>query len=117
MNASFFKKLYKSLALFAALVVVSSAALAGGMDLMSAKKSGLVGEKPDGMVAAVLPNPSGDISALVAQTNQGRLEIYKQTAAGQGIPVSEVGKIAAKKIFDLAAPGEFLMIDGQWQKK
>jgi hypothetical protein len=46
-------------------------AMAGSMSLMDAKSAGLIGEKQDGLVAAVLPNPSGDIQQLVNTTNSG----------------------------------------------
>lgn len=116
-----FSKMFSTLkgmfCLAGVLAIVSSVAMAGGMDLAAAKKSGLVGEKQDGLVAATLPNPSGEIADLVIRTNQGRLQVYKDTAAKQGIPLSEVQKIAAQKIFGMAASGEFLMIDGQWKRK
>lgn len=93
------------------------AGTAFAMDLTTAKKSGLVGELPNGMIAAVLPNPSPDLAALVATVNQGRLDVYKESAAKQNIPLTEVQKIAAQKIYDLAGPGEFIQINGRWVKK
>ncbi|HOO50296.1 MAG TPA: YdbL family protein [Alphaproteobacteria bacterium] len=93
------------------------AAVAADMDLATAKRAGLIGEKTDGLVAATLPNPSPDIMSLVHRTNKGRLAVYRDLATKQSIPVNEVQKIAAKKIFNQAESGEFLMIDGQWKQK
>lgn len=87
------------------------------MDLGSAKSSGLIGEKQNGLVEATLPNPSIEISDLVNTTNAGRMDVYKQMADKQGIPLKEVQAIAAQKIYDLAGPGEFLMKNGKWIKK
>lgn len=87
------------------------------MDLATAKQSGLVGEREDGLVASVLPNPSPDITNLVNTTNAGRMGVYRDTAAKQSIPVTDVQKIAAQKIFNLAAPGEYVQVNGQWKQK
>jgi uncharacterized protein YdbL (DUF1318 family) len=87
------------------------------MDLNAAKKSGLVGEKPNGLIESTLPNPSPDLSELINKTNAGRIELYKNAAEQQNIPLKEVQAIAARKIYDLATPGDFLLVDGKWIKK
>lgn len=94
----------------------STGALAAG-NLIDAKRAGLVGEREDGTIAAVLPNPSPDLQALVNSTNSGRLQVYRDTAVKQNIPLDEVRKIAAQKIYEMANPGEYLMINGQWSQK
>ena len=103
--------------LMAAIITTFSVGSAFAMDLSSAKSSGLVGEKQNGLIEATLPNPSGDVTDLVNTTNAGRMDVYKQMAEKQGIPVKEVQAIAAQKIYDLAGPGEFLMKNGKWIKK
>jgi len=103
--------------LMAAIITGFSIGSAFAMDLSSAKSSGLIGEKPNGLVEATLPNPSADITDLVNTTNAGRLDVYKQMADKQAIPLKEVQAIAAQKIYDLAQPGEFLMKNGKWVKK
>lgn len=101
----------------AAIITTFAIGSAFAMDLSSAKSSGLVGEKQNGLVEATLPNPSANVTDLVNTTNAGRLEVYKQMADKQGIPLKEVQAIAAQKIYDLAGPGEFLMQNGKWVKK
>lgn len=109
---------FRSFFVFAcALLALGSVAIAGSLDLDAAKKSGLVGETMDGLIEATLPNPSAEVTSLVNRTNKGRLMVYKDTAAKQGIPVGEVQKIAAEKIYSLAHSGEFLMINGRWIQK
>ncbi|HAJ89623.1 MAG TPA: DUF1318 domain-containing protein [Rhodospirillaceae bacterium] len=110
------KKLIQT-TLMTAIIIGFAAGSAFAMDLSSAKSSGLVGEKANGLIEATLPNPSADIVDLVNTTNAGRLDVYKQMADKQGIPLKEVQAIAAQKIYDLAAPGEFLMQNGKWTKK
>ncbi|HNQ91509.1 MAG TPA: YdbL family protein [Alphaproteobacteria bacterium] len=98
-------------------VFLSAVAMAGDMDLVSAKRAGLIGETSDGLVAATLPNPSPEVTSLVNNTNRGRMVVYKQTAAKETIPVAEVQKIAAQKMFSMATKGELLMVGGQWVQK
>ncbi len=87
------------------------------MDLDSAKQSGLIGEKQNGLISATLPNPSPELSDLIEKTNAGRMDVYKQAANDQHISLKEVQAIAAQKIYDLANPGDYLMVNGKWQKK
>ena len=94
-----------------------SVGAAFAMDLTAAKSSGLVGEKPNGLIEATLPNPSPELSELIQTTNAGRLEVYKESAGKQGIPLKEVQAIAAQKLYDMANPGDFLFINGKWTKR
>lgn len=87
------------------------------MDLAAAKSSGLVGEKPNGLIEATLPNPSPELSELIQTTNAGRLAVYKESASKQGIPLQEVQSIAAQKIYGLANSGDFLFVNGKWVRK
>ncbi len=103
--------------LTALLITFPVAVHAAGMSLTDAKHAGIVGEREDGLVAAVLPNPSADIAGLVVTTNSGRMEVYKQMAGEQNIPLADVRKIAAQKIFGMAAKGEYLMVGGRWVQK
>lgn len=86
------------------------------MDLSQAKQSGLVGEKPDGLIAAVSAN-STEINQLVKETNAGRMSVYKETALKQGVSVSQVQALAAEKLYGLAGRGEYVMTNGQWVRK
>ncbi len=86
------------------------------MDLSSAKQAGYVGEKPDGLIGAVTSNASPEIQALIAETNAGRLAVYNETAAKQGVPVSQVQALAAEKLYGLAS-GQYVLINGGWVKK
>lgn len=86
--------------------------------LDDAKAAGLIGELPDGYVAAVRPNPSPDIAALVRQINAKRRAVYENLAAEESVPVAQVGALAAEKIKRQASPGEYFMApDGTWVTK
>jgi len=103
--------------MFVAIALSGFSMAAYAMDINSAKHSGLIGEKPNGLIAATLPNPSPDLVQLIETTNAGRMDVYKQAADSQNIALKEVQAIAAHKIYELANPGDFLMINGKWQKK
>ena len=104
----------KLLALTAVLLTIATQAFA--LDLTSAKKQGLVGEKPDGMIAAVAA-ATPDVQKLVTDTNEGRLAVYKDTASKQGISVDQVQALAAQKLMNMAGSGEYVMLNGSWVKK
>jgi uncharacterized protein YdbL (DUF1318 family) len=97
---------------------VSLATAAWAASLDEAKAAGLVGERPDGFVAAVQANPPPDIAALVQQVNSGRRAAYADIAAKEGVPVEQVGALAAEKIRAQAAPGAYFMTPGgSWTQK
>ena len=106
----------KIIALTIALITISTAAFAGNLDLTTAKDQGLVGETSMGLIEAV-NNASADVNELVATTNAGRMDVYKNTAAEQGISVSEVQTLAAQKLFGMASKGHYLKTSSGWIQK
>ena len=98
---------------------IADALLAGASKALDdAKAAGLIGELPDGYVAAVQPNPSPDIAALVRQINTKRQAVYEDLATEENVPVAQVGALAAEKIKRQAAPGEYFMSpDGTWTQQ
>jgi uncharacterized protein YdbL (DUF1318 family) len=105
------------LASIAFVFALAFAGAAGALDLDGAKASGLVGEKVDGYVAAVAPNPSADVTALVAQVNAKRKATYQGIAEKNGTDVGEVGKLAAQKLLERAPKGAWIHADGKWYQK
>ena len=86
--------------------------------LDDAKAAGLIGERPDGYVAAVQPNPAPDIAALVADINAKRRAAYQDIAAKENVPVDQVGALTAEKIRRQARVGEYFQNpDGTWSQK
>lgn len=105
------------------LLLAAPFAFAGSLPVLAdsvdeAKAAGLVGEKPDGYLGAVSPNPPPNIAKLVADTNAKRRQAYADIAAQNGTTVEAVAAIAAQKLYAKAAPGTYLMgADGTWQRK
>ena len=103
------------------LMLVPLAAFALTLD--EARQQGVVGEDWTGYVAAVSPNPSKEVQAVVADVNDKRRAVYEQVAkqtstASDPVSADDVAKVGAPKVFDKAAPGTYLRLEGQaWKKK
>jgi uncharacterized protein YdbL (DUF1318 family) len=87
--------------------------------LDDARAAGLVGERPDGYVDYVTPNPTPDLRNLVDSINAQRRKVYEKLAGEKGVPAEEVGALAAEKtISQRLKPGwYYLNSSGQWVKK
>ncbi|MBI1275331.1 DUF1318 domain-containing protein [bacterium] len=108
-----FSKL-RTLAFAAALMVPMSA---WALDLQQAKTNGWVGETPKGFIAQVGAAPA-DALRLVETINAKRLEEYKKISLKQNQPVDVVARLMGEKLYERAAPGEYLQQpNGSWAKK
>lgn len=93
------------------------------LTLDEARQQGLVGEDWTGFVAAVSPNPSKEVQALVTDVNDKRRAVYEKVAketstAKDPVTADDVARIGAPKVFEKAAPGTYLRLQGQvWTKK
>jgi uncharacterized protein len=106
------------LRIFTALLLLCSllALPAFAMDLRAARGAGLVGEKPDGYVAAVKPSP--EVQSLVGEVNARRQQEYANISKQNGQPVDVVAKLAAQEIITKLAPGSLYQgPDGSWKKR
>lgn len=86
-------------------------------DLDTAKNQGLVGETPDGYIAAVPANPPTDILVLVQDVNTKRKQVYQQIAAQNRAEVRSVEAIAGAKAIQRTPSGQYVYLDGRWQRK
>jgi uncharacterized protein YdbL (DUF1318 family) len=107
----------RAAAAFLCLTLTASIAHADALD--DARTKGLLGERPDGYVDVVNPGASADIISLKEQINAQRRKIYQQLAGEKGVPVEEVGALAAEKtIAQKLKPGMYYMnSSGQWVQK
>ena len=87
--------------------------------LDDARAAGLVGERPDGYVDLVQPNAPANVQQLVTEINAQRRKVYQELAGQKGVPVEEVGALAAEKtISQKLQPGMYYMnSSGQWVQK
>jgi hypothetical protein len=109
------KKVFLQLVLLVSLVASS---MAWAITLDEAKTRGLIGEKVDGYIAAVTPNASAELQALIESTNSGRRQVYMDLAKRNGITVEAVGVVSAEKLREKAAKGEYVQnATGRWERK
>ena len=102
--------------LLALAMVFSAPAMADALD--DARAAGLVGERPDGLVAPTTPNAPANVMSLVQEINAKRMEKYQQIANEKGVPVEQVGAISGEKIISKLKPGLYYMnASGQWVQK
>lgn len=92
-----------------------SAALA--IDLDTAKAQGLLGETPEGYLAAVIPNPGTELLVLMKDINAKRREVYEGIAKKNAADVRSVEVIAGAKAIQKTPPGQFVYLDKKWVKK
>lgn len=104
--------------LFGLMLSLGVSSLALALTLDEAKAQGLVGEKVDGYISAVVPQPSPEVQTLISSTNDGRRKVYAELAQRNGITVEAVGIVSAEKLRANAASGEYIQNpSGQWQRK
>jgi uncharacterized protein YdbL (DUF1318 family) len=109
-------KLWLAALVFAVMLPIA-AAHADPLD--DARAAGVLGERPDGYVDVVSPNATPDIVSLKDQINAQRRKVYEQLAGEKGVPVEEVGALAAEKtISQKLKPGMYYLNSaGQWVQK
>lgn len=99
------------------LIGLSTAALAQA-DLASAKAQGLVGERPDGLVAIVTDSPSPEVRSLVSDVNAERMSEYRQIANDTNAPLEAVQARAGSQIIQRLPAGQYFMdAAGRWRRK
>lgn len=88
------------------------------LDLPQAKKEGLVGERPDGLVAAVPDDPSAEVRKLVDRINEERMASYEEVAQKTDTSLEAVQARAGKQIISRLPEGHYFMdAAGRWRQK
>ena len=88
------------------------------MDIAAAKSQGLIGETPIGLVEVVNPPGNAELQKLVQTTNQGRLEMYTETAVKQNASVDQVQAVAGAALIEKTPSGQFVKTKtGNWVRK
>jgi uncharacterized protein len=86
--------------------------------LEEAKRSGLIGERPDGLVGFVTGTASIDVRAMVDQINAQRMRRYNQVAQTNGTPIDNVQAVAGRQLIDRTPAGQYVLsASGQWVRK
>ena len=86
------------------------------LSLQQAKQQGLVGEQPNGYLAAV--QPSAEVTALVNQINSERRKRYQSIAKKNGTALQSVEQLAGRAAIQKTAPGQYYRDAAMnWQRK
>ncbi len=85
------------------------------LDLQTAKAQGLVGETTTGYLAPVKATP--EAQKLANNINAKRKQHYQQIAKRNKTPLNAVEQLAGKKAIEKTPSGQFININGSWQKK
>lgn len=85
------------------------------LDLQSAKGQGLVGETATGYLAAVKPGPV--VQQLLDTINGKRKAHYQKISKRNKTSLRAVEHLAGKKAMEKTPPGQFIQVNGKWQKK
>lgn len=102
------------------LLLVLGLAAAGpalAIDLDQAKRDGLVGETMEGYLAPVSDSPAADVVALVEDVNARRRAEYRRIAEQNGLELSQVEALAAKKAIEKTSAGGWVRVNGDWRRK
>ena len=83
--------------------------------LGDAKVSGQLGEMPNGYLGVV--SGGGQAAEIAQLINQARRAEYQKLAAQNGIKLTDVEAIAGQKAIDKTPPGQYIQLQGKWQRK
>lgn len=97
------------------LALVTSVVFAADLD--QAKRDGLVGERADGYLGLVVESAAPDVVALVTEVNTKRKAEYQRIAAANNLTMEQVQALAGKKTIELTRKGDWILINGGWQRK
>ena len=106
----------KKLLLILFLVVSTGLSSAWAIDLGSAKSQGLIGETPQGYLAAV-GSPSTEVKGLIKNINSKRKKQFDAIAKKNGTSLAAVEQMAGKTAIDKTSAGNYVQINGAWKKK
>ncbi len=84
----------------------------------AAKAAGAVGEQADGYLGFVSGSGDAATSAAVTEINNGRANVYAQTAAKSGVTREAAGQATGAQLISKLPSGEYYKpLDGNWTKK
>jgi uncharacterized protein YdbL (DUF1318 family) len=108
------KNLIQTTLLALCLLIVGSAS-AEGLDQY--KLDGLVGERADGYVGMVQEEVPAPVAELVREINGKRRQEYQRIASANNLTLEQVQALAGKKAIERTRPGDWILLNGGWQKK
>ena len=106
------------LALALGIGLATSAPSQAQASLEAAKQSGLIGERPDGLVGFVADTVPADVRAMVDQVNAQRMRRYNQVAQTNGASLDSVQAMAGRQLINRTPAGQYVLsATGRWGRK
>ncbi len=110
-------RLRTTLALFAAILLLTSALPSMASELDDARQAGHVGEQADGFLG-LPPGAPASAQALVDRINGERRAKYAEIASKNQTSPAAVAALAGKKLVERTAAGQWYRdASGKWQRK
>ncbi|MEI8348459.1 MAG: YdbL family protein [Pseudomonadota bacterium] len=100
-----------------ALLILLSCFCAWALDLNELRTNGVVGELPDGHVAAVAGSAAPDVTQFINDINAKRDAEYAKIAGDNKLAPADVGTMTHKKIVEKLQKGHFYQSGGKWTQK
>lgn len=114
---TYIRSLFLALAILAAGVVASPAAMAGDPTIDAAIEAGEVGERIDGFLGVVSTTDARTLRK-VQEINNKRRALYDQLAGETGTTAAQVGRVTGEKQIAKLSSGDFYMDEtGNWKQK
>jgi uncharacterized protein YdbL (DUF1318 family) len=112
-----FKHIFAAAALLL-LTMPAFADLAGDKAAVdAAKAAGTVGEQADGYLG-IVSSADGTVTAAVNEINNGRRQVYSQTAAKSGVTPDAAGQATGAQLIAKVPGGQYFKpLGGAWTKK
>ena len=111
----------KSVIFAAATLLLATPALADlaadKATVTAAKAAGTVGEQADGYLG-IVTSADGTVTAAVNEINNGRRQVYTQTATKSGVTPDAAGQATGAQLIANTPAGQFIKpLGGGWTKK
>jgi len=112
---------FKHILSAAALVLLSTPAFADlaadKATVDAAKAAGTVGEQADGYLG-IVSGADGTVTAAVNEINNGRRQVYAQTASKSGVTPDAAGQATGAQLIAKVPGGQYFKpLGGAWTKK
>ena len=111
------RRLFLFLLALASLSAEGPAAAQDPATINAARRAGLIGERFDGYLGLVTPNPTAELRRQVGAINIRRRALYSQLAARRGVSPEEVGITTACSLLKRLNVGDYYLLgQGGWRR-
>jgi len=111
------RKFFLLMLAFASMAAAAPVLAQEGAAIVQARRAGLIGERYDGYLGLVTPNPPEVLRRQVNAINIRRRSLYYDLASRKGVTPEEVGITAACSLLRRLSAGEYYLPgQGGWRR-